>query len=921
MSRAGGGWVLAAALLAGLGAPLVVRAAPPILTDADLPEHVPNRVLVVFRPGAPQAAREAFVLRSGCVLNRHNSSPHFIILEIPPALVQQGASVTAAMREFVRDPAVFAADPDYIRRTMARPNDTQFGELWGMHNIGQTVQGQRGTADADIDAVEAWDVTPGDPTIRVAVVDTGVDYNHVDLAANIARDAQGNLIGTDTEGQDDNDPMDTDGHGTHVAGTIGAVGNNSEGVTGVCQRVAIMPIRAGGGSFASSDLIQAYDFAMNNGARVINASLGGYGVGTADRQAAARIHNAGILFVAAAGNDTNDNDVRPAYPASFSSEFNTVIAVAATDNRDQIASFSNYGLRNVNIGAPGVSILSTRLSGGYEYLQGTSMAAPHVAGAAGLVLATSRNLAAAELRTRLESTGDANSALTGRTTSGRRLNVFNAIRIFQLTDPNGGEAARVGSNVSITWDSKGFPTTNRVKIDLSRDGGLTYPETLAAAEIDDGQFDWTVTGPLSDQCRVRITASLDITQKDASDADFRIVDGSLDVDAPNGGEIFLYGQTVDIEWTALDFAGPADNPTVNIDLSRDGGATWAQLFTNTPNDGIESWTATAPATPDALIRVTAVAFPEFTDESDDVFEIREPPSVTLTHPNGGETFVEGRPTTITWDSTGVVDDVRIELSRNGGITYETLFPQVPNIGELDWVVTGPTTRLGRFRITSVDDPTVSDRSNGVFSVVAASLTVTAPVSRQNILQGQRETIRWTSRGMGAGDDVVIEFSGDGGDTWDVVTPGAPNTGSFPWDVDVEPSENALIRVSSADFPEVFAISAGFTVRTPTLFLTSPNGGDNWQIGSQAIVRWSGTSIGHGTVDILLSKDGGRSFPIVLKSATPNDGGEAVGVAGPANNKARVRIVWRPAVRVAPEIEDRSDRNFKIRGGRKPRRGR
>ncbi len=287
-----------------------------------------------------------------------------------------------------------------------------------------------------IGAPTAWDVSTGSSSIVIGVIDTGVDLNHPDLVANLWRDPVTNDLGRNflnatVSAQDDN------GHGTHVAGIIGAAGNNAIGIAGTSWNAKIMPLKVldRNGSGSSSGVINAINYAVlqkTNGVnlRVLNASLGGPGYSAAMQQAISEAANAGILFVAAAGNEAADNGRTPTYPASYSN----VLAVAATDNTGNLASFSNYNSTLVQIAAPGVSIFSTypvALSGSaipYRFLSGTSMAAPRVAGAAALVLGADPSLSLTQVRTRLLDNARRLTALNGKVSTGF-LNISSAVAL------------------------------------------------------------------------------------------------------------------------------------------------------------------------------------------------------------------------------------------------------------------------------------------------------------------------------------------------------------------------------------------------------------------------------------------------------------------------------------------------------------
>ena len=330
---------------------------------------------------------------------------------------------------------------EYINHpTPGLPDDPQFADQWALDNQGQ----ENGKAGADISALEAWKKTHGSEEVVVAVLDSGVDYTHLDLRSNMwlrpdnvpayfddelgsFNDQQG-YNGTDPL----TDPMDDNGHGTHCAGIIGAEGDNSEGIAGINWHVQIMPLKflGRGGFGTTADAIKAINYAIDRkkhgvNIRVINASWGSTANSKALEDAIRAAGDAGILFVAAAGNDGSDNDRRPHYPSNY--DLPNVISVAALDRNDQLASFSNWGVKTVHVAAPGKDILSTWLGDAYRDASGTSMAAPQISGVAALILAKEPNLSVEKLKERILKSVDKLDSLNGKIASGGRIDAAKAV--------------------------------------------------------------------------------------------------------------------------------------------------------------------------------------------------------------------------------------------------------------------------------------------------------------------------------------------------------------------------------------------------------------------------------------------------------------------------------------------------------------
>lgn len=387
----------------------------------------PDRILVAFNSGLSWSEKQSSVEAASphLFLDPIPLSPYFERVNISGQGIAAGFTVEQAIERLQHDPRVRIAEPDYVVRTLRIPNDPQFSELWGLHNTGSFFGYSKN--GADIDAPDAWDLTTGSSTVVVAVIDTGVDYNHQDLTANILRDSSNKVVGYDYANTDD-DPMDDHGHGTHVSGTIGAVGNNGIGVAGVCWNVKIMPLKflSAGGSGYISNAIPCVDFAITHGAHVMSNSWGGGGFSSLLLDAIKRAEAAGIAFVAAAGNSALNNDVSDAFPASYNRFASNVISVGATDYFDNLASFSNYGSRSVDIAAPGVYTYSTYPGNRYVYMSGTSMATPHVSGAYALVKSLYPSASPQQIKARLLYSADKLESITGYTRTGR-LNVFAAL--------------------------------------------------------------------------------------------------------------------------------------------------------------------------------------------------------------------------------------------------------------------------------------------------------------------------------------------------------------------------------------------------------------------------------------------------------------------------------------------------------------
>lgn len=432
---------------------------------------VADHVLVKIASSADVQTLATVVTANGGSIRSVKPASKTYLVTIPAPLDPDG--LPDAIDTLKRQTGVIAiAEPDFIVHAIATPNDASFAQLYGLHNTGQT----GGVVDADIDAPEAWNISTGSRTVRVGIIDTGIDYTHPDLAANMwtnPGEIAGNGIDDDNNGyvddvrgwdfvNDDANPMDDHYHGTHCAGTIGGVGNNSTGVVGVNWQVSLVALKflSASGSGSTSDAIEAVAYSTLIGLDLTSNSWGGGGYSQALFDAISSANTAGKLFIAAAGNNATNTDASINYPSGYN--LPNIVTVAATDHSDQLAYFSNYGAASVDLGAPGDNILSTAPNSAYRTLSGTSMATPHVAGATALLKAYRPSLTASDIKSALLASVDATPALTGKTLSGGRLNVNSALLSLNnlLVSPNSGWSVSAAAGGPVPTDSAAYTLRN-----------------------------------------------------------------------------------------------------------------------------------------------------------------------------------------------------------------------------------------------------------------------------------------------------------------------------------------------------------------------------------------------------------------------------------------------------------------------------
>jgi subtilisin family serine protease len=462
------------------------------------------------------------------------------------------ADVAGFLEAANHNASVEYAEPNYVMHVLGTkdsedevvPNDADFDKLWGMKNTGQKdAEGTVGKVGADIGATKAWKTTTGNKDIVVAVIDTGVDYTHPDLKDNIfvnTKEIAGNGIDDDGNGFVDdvhgwnfagvstNDPMDDNEHGTHVSGTIGGKGNDGQGVAGVNWTTSILPVKflSGAGSGTLEDAVKAIQYATLMHVNVMSNSWGGGGYTQSLFDAINEAKNAGILFVAAAGNDSQNADSTPHYPAGY--QIDNVISVAATTNTDSLASFSTYGKRTVHIAAPGHKIYSSVPGGKYDTFSGTSMATPHVSGAAALLWGTDTSMTYAQVKERLLASRDFVPSLSRKVASSGRLNVYNAINGIYPPSPEPAESA---------WRDFAFNGTVESK----------HPYDASSKQ------EWTIEGPADAKFMRVVFAKVDteagydfVKIYDASGAEMDSISGK----AENQASFYVTGNKLTIKFSS-----------------------------------------------------------------------------------------------------------------------------------------------------------------------------------------------------------------------------------------------------------------------------------------------------------------------------------------------------------------------------------
>ena len=514
-----------ALLVASIPAPAAQSASPPIpaaVAAALSTPHVPGEIIIRFVDNLSEEERKEALATGNLTELEDYAEINAKLVETDPEDIEW------VLAELSLDPRVAYAEPNFLMSLDAIPSDPEYTLQWSLDNNGQIVDGNAGYIDADIDAPEAWEVTTGSPDVVIAIIDSGVAFTHPEFGGNdrnnpvmwtnpgemcpgcssdgLDNDGNGYIDdwrGWDYVGKDDS-PRDDNGHGSHVAGILGARANNGQGGAGIAYDATIMALKAfgPGGTGDTDDAVEAVIYAANHGADVINASWGGIAPSLALQDSIDYAGEHGTLFVAAGGNDGFDTDLIGHFPSAL--DLNNLISVGATNNRDELSEFSNYGLKTVDLGAPGEDVYSAWVPEGvtlpYRYASGTSMAAPHVAGVAALIKAQFPDATPLGIKNLIFNTADRKPSLDGLVSTGARLNAANAVTCRNepqvwIDRPVPGFAAVPGepvelrvlaSNCAVPDGVTVTASSQGVEIELTAQGSGLYTGTMvpnAAGQI------------------------------------------------------------------------------------------------------------------------------------------------------------------------------------------------------------------------------------------------------------------------------------------------------------------------------------------------------------------------------------------------------------------------------------------------------
>ncbi|MFH0734579.1 MAG: T9SS type A sorting domain-containing protein [bacterium] len=464
-----------------------------------------------------------------------------------------------------------------------------------------------------------------------------------------------------------------------------------------------------------------------------------------------------------------------------------------------------------------------------------------------------------------------------------------------IISPNGGENWRVGTSQNITWSSSNI---NNVKIEYTTNNGTNWSTVIASTPANTGSYAWLIPNMVSSTCKVRISDVTEPTLNDVSNNPFTIYQPNITITSPDGGELWRVGTTQNITWSSSNVAN------IKIEYSTNNGTNWTTLLATTPaNAGTYAWLIPNTITNAAKVRVSDVLEPTMMDESNSVFTIYQP-TIALTSPNGGENWSAGSQQNITWNSNNITN-IKIEYTTNSGTDWLTVIANTAaSAGSYNWVVPNTLSALCKVKISDILEPAMNDESNGTFAIYQAVLSVLSPNGGENWRVGTSKNITWSSSNI---TNVKIEYTTNNGTNWSTVIATTPaSSGSYTWAIPNNPSQNCKVRISDALNTTINDVSNNtFVIYQPLVVITTPNGGENWRVGTNQNITWTSNNVAN--VKIEYSINNGTNWSIIATSTPANVGSYTWQIPNTVSTNCKVKI----SDVIEPEIKDESNGLFAI----------